>query len=116
MAFFIKRLRRLLLFAGLALLSLFLGACDNGPGTTTTYAVGDTGPAGGIVFYDNGSYTTNSLGNSWRYLECAPADLNAGITWGAQRHNDGKHLQRCGDRRRQHGRHPDGVWGRGNGR
>lgn len=73
---------RLPILAELALLSLFLGACDSGSGTTTTYAVGNTGPAGGIVFYDNGSYTTDSLGNSWRYLECASADLDTGITWG----------------------------------
>jgi hypothetical protein len=32
------------------------------------YAIGETGPAGGIVFYDKGS---NSGG--WRYLEAAPA-------------------------------------------
>ncbi|GHU89377.1 hypothetical protein FACS189476_08230 [Spirochaetia bacterium] len=34
------------------------------------YKIGDTGPAGGLVFYDKGN---NSGG--WRYLEAAPADV-----------------------------------------
>lgn len=33
-----------------------------------TYAIGDEGPAGGIIFYDKGSYS-----QGWRYLEAAPA-------------------------------------------
>ena len=32
--------------------------------------VGDTGPAGGIIFYDNGDYS-----KGWRFLEAAPSDL-----------------------------------------
>jgi hypothetical protein len=38
---------------------------DNGGGG---YAIGDTGPGGGLVFYDK-----RSTSNGWRYLECAPA-------------------------------------------
>ena len=34
------------------------------------YVVGDTGPAGGIIFYDKGDSS-----DGWRYLEAAPADL-----------------------------------------
>ena len=34
----------------------------------TTYSLRDTGPAGGHIFYDKGSYS-----NGWRYLEAAPA-------------------------------------------
>jgi TolB-like protein len=36
-----------------------------------TYKVGDTGPAGGLIFYDKG----NNNGG-WRYLEVAPSDIN----------------------------------------
>lgn len=42
----------------------------------TTYNIGDNGPAGGIVFYDKGSYS-----NGWRYIEAATQDLNAS-QWG----------------------------------
>jgi len=38
--------------------------------------VGDTGPAGGIIFYDKGS-----VSDGWRYLEAAPNDQSAGIQW-----------------------------------
>jgi hypothetical protein len=40
------------------------------------YKVGDTGPAGGFVFYDKGSVT-----DGWRYLEAAPSDQSTGIEW-----------------------------------
>ncbi|MBU4603186.1 DUF1566 domain-containing protein [bacterium] len=33
-----------------------------------TYALRDTGPAGGLIFYDKGSYS-----DGWQYLESAPA-------------------------------------------
>ncbi len=48
-----------------------------------TYAVGEKGPAGGIVFYDAGETKTyeyfdefgNRVSRYWRYLEAAPSDL-----------------------------------------
>jgi hypothetical protein len=46
----------------------------------TTYAVGDPGPAGGIVFYDKGN---NSDG--WRYLEAAPVSTEFEVVWGLYR-------------------------------
>jgi len=45
------------------------------------YKVGDTGPAGGIIFYDKGSYS-----NGWRYLEAAPAGTDRGDNTGFPSH------------------------------
>ena len=38
--------------------------------------VGDTGPAGGIIFYDK-----RGVSDGWRYLEAAPSDQSAKATW-----------------------------------
>lgn len=45
------------------------------------YAIGDTGPAGGLIFYDNPNY----VNDGWRYLEAAPYDQSAGAKWGCFR-------------------------------
>ncbi|WP_194428404.1 Lcl domain-containing protein [Psychroflexus planctonicus] len=45
--------------------------------TNSSYELGDTGPAGGLVFYDKGSYS-----NGWRYMEANPVDLSTGTDWG----------------------------------
>jgi len=42
----------------------------------TPFVVTDTGPAGGLVFYDKGSYDNapSGVGASWRYMEAAPEE------------------------------------------
>jgi hypothetical protein len=45
-------------------------------GTTDAYAIGDTGPGNGTVFYDKGSYS-----HGWRYLEASTGDM-ALSEWG----------------------------------
>ena len=47
--------------------------------TPLTYTVGDTGPAGGWIFYDKESYS-----DGWRYLEAAPNDQTS-RSWGTSR-------------------------------
>ncbi len=60
---------------------------NRGPGEMSVwlsraeYAVGDTGPAGGLIFYVNPDYAADG----WRYLEAAPSDLSAGAPWGCFR-------------------------------
>jgi SpoVK/Ycf46/Vps4 family AAA+-type ATPase len=43
-----------------------------------TYRIGETGPGGGLVFYDKGSY-----GEGWRYMEAAPVETEKKMVWGA---------------------------------
>jgi len=44
------------------------------------YKIGDFGPAGGIVFFDKGSFS-----NGWRYLETAPVEIEFSAKWGLDR-------------------------------
>jgi len=46
------------------------------PAVATAYKIGDTGPAGGVIFYDKGN---NAEG--WRYLEAAPVEAEFQAAW-----------------------------------
>ena len=49
--------------------------------STSGYAIGDIGPAGGYIFFENPNYASDG----WRYLEAAPFDQSAGARWGCFR-------------------------------
>jgi len=57
---------------------LFAAAAGVSGAQSGTYEIGDTGPAGGIVFYDKGY-----VSDGWRYLEAAPASTEFMAEWGA---------------------------------
>jgi hypothetical protein len=49
--------------------------------STAGYAIGDIGPAGGYIFFENPNYAADG----WRYLEAAPFDQSGGAKWGCFR-------------------------------
>jgi DUF1680 family protein len=49
--------------------------------STEGYRIGDTGPAGGLIFHENSNYAADG----WRYLEAAPFDQSEGAKWGCFR-------------------------------
>ena len=72
----------IIFFAALiAIISIvFFTGCET---EQVTYAVRDTGPGGGLVFYDHGSYVSDPYGgDDWRYMEAAPWDQSAGSAFG----------------------------------
>jgi hypothetical protein len=75
-----------------------------------TYEIGDTGPGGGLIFFDKGSSDTKlwyfdgtsffahetEVGTiAWRYLEAAPASTepDSQIVWGGYNHEVGSGAQ-----------------------
>jgi hypothetical protein len=48
---------------------------------TREYAVGDIGPAGGVIFHVNPTHAADG----WRFLEAAPVDQSSGAPWGCFR-------------------------------
>jgi hypothetical protein len=74
-------MKKVILFLVLLLtLSVVIGlaGCGGSPITPPiTYVIGDTGPAGGWIFYDKGSSS-----DGWRYLEAAPSDQSTDAPWG----------------------------------
>jgi len=56
-------------------LTFLFTTCASAQGSRS-YKVGETGPAGGIVFYDKGDNT-----DGWRYLEAAPPDFEFEANW-----------------------------------
>lgn len=49
--------------------------------STAGYEIGDTGPAGGIIFYEN----PHAARDGWHYLEAMPFDQTLGAKWGCFR-------------------------------
>jgi hypothetical protein len=54
------------------------------PSPDGEFTAGDTGPAGGIIFYVNPSV------GDWKYLEAAPVNTEATVAWASQNFNSGE--------------------------
>lgn len=67
-----------LIVLSLILLVFMLSSCATKSGESVKiYTIGEKGPAGGLVFYDKGSYS-----EGWRYLEVAPIATERPLNWG----------------------------------
>ncbi len=68
------------------LVTLLSVSCDDkaNESKADAYRIGDTGPAGGTVFYVNPDYVKGSTDEdtNWHYLEAAPEDLPGSYSWG----------------------------------
>ena len=88
------RWRGAIAIVAVAAAAMIVGACanpsnsndgggGNGSGTDEqeTYEVGDTGPANGIIFYDDEADGTDDIDGA-RYLEAAPDSTEWDVKWG----------------------------------
>jgi len=58
------------------------GSVSSSPVTPWGYAVGETGPGGGIIFYvDLNGFTMTDTGETAYYLEAAPANMATTLRW-----------------------------------
>ena len=56
---------------------MILTDCPVSGSPNAEYNLRDTGPAGGLIFYENPDYATDG----WRYLEAAPAATDTTAAW-----------------------------------
>lgn len=68
-----KKIRNILLAVATSLCALTLMGCPTAVTTTVKYAIGDTGPGGGIVFM--------TWSEGYHGYEAAPTDQSAGYLW-----------------------------------
>jgi hypothetical protein len=74
---------------GIAFILTAFVACDNGTGPgggeddpPKTYALGDTGPGGGKIFYvSEAGFTMTDNNQVCHYLEAAPSDMSTTLLW-----------------------------------
>lgn len=69
-----KSLNLAMAMAVMVAVCMLFVSCPNGTeilGSGPPYQIGSTGPAGGLVFYENPDYATDG----WKYLEAAPSDI-----------------------------------------
>ena len=81
-----RQWRGAIAIAAMAAAAMIVGACANPTNSDDdeqeTYEIGDTGPAGGIIFYDDEADGTDDIAGA-RYLEAAPASTEwDNIEWG----------------------------------
>ena len=75
----VKKFSGIIVF--IAMIGVAMTACNNGTGGfVPEYAVGDTGPGGGIIFYV-GTFTMTDTGTTAHYLEAAPEDISGYVVW-----------------------------------
>ena len=70
-----KKIRMLFSFIVMACVLILLFV--NCSSSETVYEIGDTGPAGGLIFYVN-----ENDSDEWHYLEAAPGDQGRNVAWG----------------------------------